>query len=408
MKILINAIHSKAGGGVTYLNGLLPHLVKQGGLELILLCHTKYRDVLDIPDGIEVIEVDFKDGFLSTLLWEQFVLPFKARKLGTQTTFNIANYAPLLAPRPVVFLTNNPEVRHHVPLRQKFYWWALLGMTWLSMMRCPVVLTNGIHLGRQLADGWAWLERKLISTPMGADVPVGSAPVRDPNLMVAVGNIYKHKDYPTLIKAFSLLRKKNPQARLLIYGHPLDREATEDMIAVINALDLKEAVLVTPAPHEAVLKSLRKAGCYLSASRAETFSATLVEALACGAPAVVADYDFNREVAGDDGAVYVDVKDKESAATRLAHQAQKLLDDKELQDTLRVKGSKRAGEFTWAATAEKVAVALKGEFLPVEKEDVQQKDVLPEGVSLAQKIRSELQQLKEQIEDALKAFKKVD
>jgi glycosyltransferase involved in cell wall biosynthesis len=78
----------------------------------------------------------------------------------------------------------------------------------------------------------------------------------------------------------------------------------------------------------------------------EGFGLTLLEALACGAPAIAANRASLPEVAGD-AAVLVD-PDAGSLATALVA----LAENQDLKDQLSAKGPLQAAHFTWQRTAE--------------------------------------------------------
>ncbi|CAN5367980.1 glycosyltransferase family 1 protein [soil metagenome] len=114
--------------------------------------------------------------------------------------------------------------------------------------------------------------------------------------------------------------------------------------AQIEALDL-DAIQRNVADHELP-------GCYAHAaafvfpSRYEGFGIPILEAMACGAPTIVANASCFPEIAGD-AALYFDPEDPAA----LARVLERVVGDPGVADELRARGRMRAESFTWEATA---------------------------------------------------------
>jgi glycosyltransferase involved in cell wall biosynthesis len=130
-------------------------------------------------------------------------------------------------------------------------------------------------------------------------------------LILAVGRLHQQKDYPTLIKAFNILRKRRP-AHLMIIGEGKERQMIEkkiknspysDDICLMGKID-------NPFPYMA------KAEVFVLSSEWEGFGNVLVEALACGATVVSTDcHSGPREILGNNKyGLLVPVGDSEALA----------------------------------------------------------------------------------------------
>ncbi|MFP4280590.1 MAG: glycosyltransferase [Halochromatium sp.] len=115
-----------------------------------------------------------------------------------------------------------------------------------------------------------------------------------PPLILGVGELGARKDFATLIRAFALVRAERP-CRLLILGRGRQRErllALASDLGVAEALDLPGFV-ANPYPY------MRQAAVFALTSRWEGLGIVLVEALACGTPAVSTDCPSGpREILG--------------------------------------------------------------------------------------------------------------
>jgi len=106
----------------------------------------------------------------------------------------------------------------------------------------------------------------------------------EPPVILAAGRLTKQKDFPTLIRAFALVRKKMP-TRLMILGEGEDRPKLE---ALVRELDLEEEVAL-PGYVDNPYGYMKHAGVFVLSSRWEGFGIVLVEAMALGTPVISTD-----------------------------------------------------------------------------------------------------------------------
>src|SRR4051812_47770513 len=91
LRVLVNGIHAKSGGGVTYLRNIMPLLAADDELELHLFIHRDQFALFGaIHERIRIHLLDFPNGFFSNLLWEQFALPIFARVMRVDATLSLA------------------------------------------------------------------------------------------------------------------------------------------------------------------------------------------------------------------------------------------------------------------------------------------------------------------------------
>ncbi|MEZ5931157.1 MAG: glycosyltransferase [Alphaproteobacteria bacterium] len=115
-------------------------------------------------------------------------------------------------------------------------------------------------------------------------------------VVVALGRLVRKKDYPTLLRAFARLRARRP-ARLIILGEGRKRPAIERLRAELGldgAVDL-------PGRVENPFAYLARASLYVLSSTFEGMPSALIEALACGCPAVATDCPSGPSQILDDG-----------------------------------------------------------------------------------------------------------
>lgn len=105
-----------------------------------------------------------------------------------------------------------------------------------------------------------------------------------PPVFVAAGRLVPLKDFPALLRALAIVRRRAP-ARLLVLGAGPERDA---LLALRARLELDDAVDL-PGFCDDPLPLFARAAALVVSSRFEGFGLTLVEALACGTPVVSTD-----------------------------------------------------------------------------------------------------------------------
>jgi len=105
-------------------------------------------------------------------------------------------------------------------------------------------------------------------------------------VFVGVGRLVGQKDFPTLIRAFSVLRA--PEARLLILGNGPERAPLQELI---RSLGLKNRVQLVGFKHNP-LPFISRATALVMSSRYEGFGNVLVEAFGCGTAVISTDCPY--------------------------------------------------------------------------------------------------------------------
>lgn len=106
----------------------------------------------------------------------------------------------------------------------------------------------------------------------------------EPPVILGVGRLEAQKDFPTLIRAFALVRKKRP-VRLAILGWGPDRQK---LAALVNELGIEDDV-VMPGFIKNPFAYMAKASVFALSSVWEGLSNVLIEAMALGTPVISTD-----------------------------------------------------------------------------------------------------------------------
>ena len=172
-------------------------------------------------------------------------------------------------------------------------------------------------------------------------------PVPD-NYILYVGDRHAYKNFEFFIRSIQLLLLADKKLFLVCAGSV---NFTVKEKSLISGLGLTEKVIHLPLIDDAILMNLyNKALCFVFPTLYEGFGIPVLEAFACGSPALLSNTSSLPEVGGD-AALYFDPED----AGSIFDAVKKVVYDRELADSLRKKGYKQLQNFSW----EKCAVETK-------------------------------------------------
>jgi glycosyltransferase involved in cell wall biosynthesis len=159
-----------------------------------------------------------------------------------------------------------------------------------------------------------------------------------------VSSLWPYKNCDGLLRAWALARPELGDRQLVVVGPGRDARYMADLRSLVVDLGISDDVVFTGGvPLEETVSFYRAADCFVYPSFNETFGLPILEAMACGCPVVTANTSAMPETAGG-AAVLCDPAQPASIA-------QAIVEAVGPARGLREAGLRRAGEFTWAATA---------------------------------------------------------
>ena len=356
VRVLINALHAKSGGGVTYLRNLLPRFGADPDLEVHLCLHEDQLAAFPEPaDGVRMHSVRFRDGFTRRLVWEQTGLLLLAKRIGAEVTYSPANFGPLLVPAPVILLRNAVAVgESEKRLSKRLYWKVLGAMTWVSLLRCRRAIAVSDYardaLTRRLPSAVA---RRVEVIHHGVDPLFSPPPLGQgrEDFVLAVSDLYIQKNLHRLLDAFAIVRRDFPGISLRIAGGAIDADYAQSLHRTVAERGLDGHVrFLGHVPAHELADLYRRCALFVFPSLVETFGNPLVEAMASGAPIVSSDATAMPEVLGD-AALFFDPQDTSAMAERITA----ALGDTDLRNRLGARAEDRARHFSWDETARRTA-----------------------------------------------------
>ncbi len=359
-RVVINALHAKSGGGVTYLRGILEHFAADQDLEFHLFLHEdQYELFAPVPDGIHLHLLDFRASFLGLLIWEQLAFPMLARLMSADVTFSPANYGPLFAPRTVILLRNALSVvGGERRFSKRLYWAGVAMITLLSVIGSRRTIAVSDFARRQLTFGIERFRRRRTATIYHGVNPV-FRPQRRPDeenpFLLAVADIYVQKNLHGLINAMPSVLERFPEIRLKIAGRPIDDDYFEDVQALAIRHGIADRIDFRGyCTQDQLIDLYSRCKMLVFPSTVETFGNPLVEAMASGVPIASSNTSAMPEIV-QDAAILFDPLDPEEIASTLV----KLLESPEMAARLSEAGIERARNFSWERTARETCKILK-------------------------------------------------
>jgi glycosyltransferase involved in cell wall biosynthesis len=160
-----------------------------------------------------------------------------------------------------------------------------------------------------------------------------------------VSSLWPYKNCDGLLRAWANARPALGDRQLVVIGPGRDEKYLDSLTALAAELGITEDVVFTGGiPLAETVPFYQAADVFVYPSFNETFGLPILEAMACGCPVVTSNVTAMPETAGG-AAVLSDPADPASIAKAIL---EAVGPDR---DRLRDQGLRRAGEFTWEATA---------------------------------------------------------
>jgi glycosyltransferase involved in cell wall biosynthesis len=155
---------------------------------------------------------------------------------------------------------------------------------------------------------------------------------------IACGRLAKEKNYPLLLRAFTIVAENDPDLRLVVLGEGELREELERLAQQYGIADRVAFLGFVKNPYQFISRS----AFLVLSSDWEGFGNVLVEAMACGTPVISTRCPGPEEIItdGENGLLVPVGNDKE-----LALAMRRLLQDEDLADKLSAAGKARSEDY---------------------------------------------------------------
>ncbi len=310
------------------------------------------------------------------ILWEQVVQPVALARLQVDLAHALAFVAPVMSRVPSVVTVYDLSFVHYpevLPAARRLY---LRLLTRLSCARARRVIAISRSTARDLVAVFGLPADRIDVAapgvgPQFAPLPAGEvaefrrAKGLPERFLLFLGTLEPRKNLPVLLRAYARLPQADRAAVALVLAGGRGW-MTDEIFATIEACGLRGSVLLPGYVPAAELPLWYNAADVLVyPSVYEGFGLPVVEALACGTPALVSDASSLPEAAGD---VRLCLPPGDEAAWTEA--LRRAIHDSAWRSEMGERGRIHAARFTWANTAAQTVHcyrrALGGEAAPTE------------------------------------------
>ncbi len=374
MKIAINGLSARFGGGAAYLKNLLEHLAKiDHRNEYIVFSSPEKRDSLKIDAANFSIVVPAFPGkaVVRRAIWEQLILPVLIKRHRVDVLFSPGGIAPMIVPgrcKRVNMVQNmapfSDELLASYPLNRRKIRFLILRKLYplfaASADANIFISTSGLNSLLRVAKFDAEKSRVIyhgrdkLFKPIPQDIAAKFIQEQygvDGDFVLYVSNVARYKKQLEVVRAYRIISEQAGNLfgadKLILAGIMVEPSYYREVLALADKLGIRDKVTYLgqiPQIHLPYFYSA--ASVFVFASICENCPNILIEAMACGAPIVSSNLAPMPEICGD-AALYFDP----SEPTEIADRIWQVLTDETIRKELIRNGRENAGRFSWTETA---------------------------------------------------------
>jgi glycosyltransferase involved in cell wall biosynthesis len=370
MHLFLNGLAASAGGGLTYLRNVVPHLSAKSDVRTTVLLSPDLRQELGKLPNVIFVEVDSQAGTARRFWQEQTMLPRLIRQSRADVLISAGNFALRKSPVPQLLLSRNAlytsaDFFRDLRARRDYRIWldtrvkgvfAKRSIHWADFTVAP-----SAAFAQELRQ---WTGRDVVSIHHGFDPDTffrDTTPfppylremldaANDSLRLLFVSHYNYYRNFETLFRAIPLVQARLGDRSVKLFltcklrseDNPGSYKA-ERASNLVRHLGLTEHVVELGEISYGLLHHVYRAcDIYISPAYAESFAHPLVEAMASGLPVVASDLPVHQEICGAAG-VYFDRFSAEEASEQILRVAL----SKELARDMARQGELRSKDFSW-------------------------------------------------------------
>ncbi len=370
MHLFLNGLAASAGGGLTYLRNVLPHLSAREGVRVTAAVNPQLRRELSGLPGVELPEINLHAGTAGRFWQEQTSLPTTIRRSGADLLVSVGNFSLRKSPVPQVLLSRNSlytsvDFVRDLQRRHEYGLWldtriksslARRSISWADRTVAPTeAFAQELRrwTGRAVVAIHHGFDREGFfrnQTPLPADIQQKLDPEKDALRLLYVSHYNYYRNFETLFRALPQMREQLGGRKLKLFLtcrlRSEDNPGTYNAgaaAALVEQLGVGDSVVeLGSVPYSLLHHVYRACSLYVTPAYTESFAHPLVEAMACGLPVVASDLAVHREICGD-AAIYFPRFSPEELAARVCRVAASDRLSQQLSD----RGRERSQDFSW-------------------------------------------------------------
>jgi glycosyltransferase involved in cell wall biosynthesis len=368
--IFMNALAASAGGGLTYVRNVVPHLAARDDVRATVVADAGLRQEFGAWPRVQFQAARVGTGVAARFWFEQTQMPSVIRESGADVLLSAGNFALWNSPVPQILLSRNalytsPDFMADLRRRGDYRLWLdtelKAAAAKSSIQHADVTVAPSAAFARDLRE---WTGKDVVAIHHGFDAAAFSsdpgplpphieaklAGAADALRILFVSHYNYYRNFETLIRALPLLRDRMaPRKMCLMLTCELRSEANpgayqaQSAGALVQELGVENNVIeLGTVPYRLLHRLYRGCDVYVTAAYAESFAHPLVEAMWSEVPVVAADIPVHREICGD-SAIYF----PRFSPALLAEAVGRLADSAEARADSTRKGAIRVRKFSW-------------------------------------------------------------
>jgi len=378
--IFINALAASAGGGLTYIRNVIPHISVRNDVRATVFLDAQLRDELENPPNVVFIEDGTRPGAIRRFWFEQRSLPDLIRRSGAHVLLSAGNFALWNSPVPQILLSRNSlyssaDFTSDLRSRGDYGLWldtlvkGAFAKWSIQVADCVVAPTEAF--AKELRY---WTAKPVTAIQHGFDrdtfirdqspLPIHIQDkldsARDALRLLFVSHYNYYRNFETLIRALPLIRQTLGRRPVRLFltchlrpGANPGRYRPDSAAALVSRLGLSnEVVELGSVPYRLLHHVYRAADIYVTPAYTESFAHPVIEAMASGLPVIASDIAVHREICGTAALFF-----PRFSSADLAHQILQLENSRERREELLRRSATRSRAFSWRKHVDQI-VAL--------------------------------------------------
>lgn len=383
LHLFINALAASAGGGLTYLRNVVPHLNQRTDAKTTILLDARFANALQASPGVTLISQNTSSSVAARFLAEQREIPGLIRRSGAQVLLSTGNFALLASPVRQILLSRNALYTSRdfcADLRERGDYRLWLDnqlkseLARLSVQIADLVIAPSAAFAQELQR---WTGRPVTAVHHGFD---RDAFTRNQSLLsgelqekldsargalclLFVSHYNYYRNFETLIRAVPFIKQRLGSRRVVLFftcnlgnTNGAGPYRSESAARLVRDLGLSNSVVELGAiPYGLLHRVYAAADIYVTPAYAESFAHPLVEAMSSAMPIVASDIPVHREVCGAAALFF-----ERFSPRQLAERVIEIAHSPQLATQLSKAGAERSTAFSWKNHVEKILVFAKG------------------------------------------------
>jgi glycosyltransferase involved in cell wall biosynthesis len=372
MHIFLNAMGASAGGGLTYLRNVLPHLSKTQGLRTTVAISREFHAGSEFHQNVEFLRLSFEGAAARRFWLEQTELPKIVRNCGADLLISAGNFAVRRSPVPQILLSRNslytsPDFSADLIRRGEYRMWLDTKLKASLARRSIHWATRTVAPSKAFAgDLQKWAGKPVLAVHHGFDRRTfcdGRVPIPEEILgrlrcppgtlrILLISHYNYYRNFETVLRAIALMGQQPgaPPVRLFLTCE-LQKQKTpgaynpESAATLIDQLGIREQVVeLGSVSYQHLHHVYESCDLFVTAAYTETFAHPLLEAMASGLPVIASDLPVHREVCGDAAQYF-----PRFSADELAAQLSRLAVSPDNRRAMSIRGLERCQMYSWGS-----------------------------------------------------------